>query len=128
MKIEIGMQGEAEASVRQEDTATHVGSGSLAVYATPCMAALMEAAACRALEAGLEAQETSVGTALELQHVSATPVGMKVWAQAQVTAVEGRTVCFAIRAFDEAGPIGTAVHKRVVVNAQRFTDKAYAKL
>lgn len=128
MNIEIGMKGEAATLAEREDTALEVGSGSLLVYATPCMAALMEAAACEAIEAGLRETETSVGTELNIQHISATPVGLEVRAEAEVTAVDGKTVTFALQAFDEAGPIGRGTHKRVVVNSQKFLDKAYAKL
>lgn len=128
MNIEIGMKGEAATLAEREDTALEVGSGSLLVYATPCMAALMEAAACEAIEAGLSETETSVGTELNIQHISATPVGLEVRAEAEVTAVEGKTVTFTLQAFDEAGPIGIGTHKRVVVNSQKFLDKAYAKL
>lgn len=128
MNIEIGMKGEAATLAEREDTALEVGSGSLLVYATPCMAALMEAAACEAIKAGLSETETSVGTELNLRHISATPVGLEVRAEAEVTAVEGKTVTFALQAFDEAGPIGRGTHQRVVVNSQKFLDKAYAKL
>lgn len=128
MNIEIGMKGEAATLAEREDTALEVGSGSLLVYATPCMAALMEAAACEAIEAGLSETETSVGTELNIRHISATPVGLEVRAEAEVTAVEGKTVTFTLQAFDEAGPIGIGNHKRVVVNSQKFLDKAYAKL
>ena len=128
MEITIGMKGEASTLVEREDTAAEVGSGDLLVFATPCMAALMEAAACEAIEAGLSETETSVGTELNIRHISATPVGLEVRAEAEVTAVEGKTVTFTLQAFDEAGPIGRGTHKRVVVNSQKFLDKAYAKL
>ncbi len=128
MNIEIGMKGETANLVEREDTALEVGSGSLLVYATPCMAALMEAAACEAIEAGLAEGETTVGIELNLKHLSATPVGLEVRASAEVTAVEGKIISFAIEAFDEAGKIGEATHKRALVNSQRFLDKAYQKL
>ena len=128
MTIEIGMKGEVSALVEREDTAQEVGSGSLLVYATPCMAALMEGAACEAIEAGLAEGETTVGIELNLKHIAATPVGMDVRAEAEVTAVEGKIITFSIKAFDEAGEIGNATHKRALVNAQRFLDKTYDKL
>jgi len=128
LKIEVGMTGEVTTLVEREDTAAEVGSGSLLVYATPCLAALMEGAACEAIENGLGENETTVGIELNLQHTAATPVGMEVTAKAEVTALEGKIITFAISAFDEAGPIGNAVHKRALVNAQRFLDKTYAKL
>lgn len=128
MTVEIGMKGQTTNLVEREDTALEVGSGSLLVYATPCMAALMEAAACEAIESGLAEGETTVGIELNLKHLSATPVGLEVRAEAEVTAVEGKIVTFRIEAFDEAGKIGEADHKRALVNSQRFLDKTYQKL
>ncbi len=128
MEIIVGMKGEASTLAEREDTALEVGSGSLLVYATPCMAALMEAAACEAIADALGETETTVGIALDLKHTSATPVGMEVRAEAEVTAVESKIFTFHIVAYDEAGPIGEATHKRALVNTQRFLDKAYAKL
>ena len=128
MTVEIGMKGEAVTLAEREDTAAEVGSGSLLVYATPCMVALMEGAACEAIAEALAENETSVGTELNIQHTAATPVGLEVRAEATVTAVEGKVITFEVKAFDEAGPIGSGTHKRVVVNTQRFLDKTYAKL
>lgn len=128
MEIIIGMKGEASTLVEKEDTAQYVGSGSLLVYATPCLAALMEGAACAAIEEALPQGQTSVGTALNLEHLSATPVGLDVRASAEVTAVEGRRITFAITAFDEAGEIGRATHTRVLVNSEKFLEKTYQKL
>ena len=128
MAIEIGTKGYAEALVEQEDTAKVVGSGDLLVYATPCMVALMEGAACESIAPFLAEGESSVGTALNLSHSSATPVGMEVRAESIVTAVEGRKVTFEITAFDEAGQIGKATHERVIIKVDRFLEKTYDKL
>ena len=128
MEITVGIQGQASTLVEPEDTALSVGSGSLRVFATPCMAALMEGAACEALEGLLPEGKTSVGTELNITHISATPVGMEVTAIATVTAVEGNTVIFALTASDEAGKIGEGTHKRVIVSEQKFLDKVYQKL
>ncbi len=128
MNITVGMRSEVSTLVEKEDTAQQVGSGSLLVYATPCMVALMEGAACEAIASGLAEGETTVGTALEIAHIAPTPVGMEVRAEAEVTAVEGKVITFRVRAFDEAGEIGNGTHKRVVIQSQRFLDKAYAKL
>ena len=128
MDITVGMKGEASALVEKEDTAQCVGSGSLLVYATPCMAALMEGAACAAIEQALPQGQTSVGTALNLEHISATPVGLEVRAEAVLTAVEGKKLSFTITAFDEAGEIGRATHTRVLVNSEKFLEKTYEKL
>lgn len=128
MEIIVGMKGEAFSFVEREDTAKEVGSGSLLVYATPCMVALMEGAACDAIKDALGEEKTSVGTELNISHLSATPVGLEVRAEAEVTAVDGSTITFQITAFDESGKIGEGTHKRVLVNVQRFLDKAYGKL
>ncbi len=128
MTVEIGMKGEVQSFVEKEDTAAQVGSGSLLVYATPYMVAIMEGAACESIAQGLSENETTVGIELNIQHLAATPVGMEVRAEATVTAVEGKIITFEVEAFDEAGTIGKGTHKRALVNTQRFLDKTYAKL
>lgn len=128
MGITVGLKGTSSTQVEREDTAKIVGSGELLVYATPCMAALMEGAACNAIAGALDEGKTTVGTMLNLEHLSATPVGLEVRAEAEVTAVEGKAVTFQIHAYDEAGEIGRATHQRVIVDSQRFLDKAYQKI
>lgn len=128
MEIEIGMKAEVSTLAEREDTALEVGSGSLLVYATPCMAALMEGAACEAIEQALGEDKTTVGIELNIQHTSATPVGLEVRAEAEVTAVDGKIITFQLKAFDEAGEIGSGTHKRAIVPVQKFLDKAYSKL
>ena len=128
MEITVGMKGEVSSYVEREDTALEVGSGSLLVYATPCMVALMEGAACEAIGAALPEEKTSVGIELNIAHIAATPVGLDVRAEAEVTAVEGSIITFQVTAYDEAGKIGEGTHKRAVINTQRFLDKAYAKV
>ena len=128
MEITVGMKGEVGTVAEREDTAKEVGSGDLLVYSTPCMVALMEGAACEAIAEALFDTQTTVGTALNIEHISATPVGLEVRAEAEVTAVEGKVITFEVRAFDEAGQIGKGTHKRVIVNSQKFLEKAYAKL
>ena len=128
MEITVGMKGSVGTVVEREDTASEVGSGALLVYATPCMVALMEGAACEAIAPAIPEDKTSVGIALNISHLAATPVGMEVWAEAEVTEFDGKTVSFQITAFDEKGKIGEGTHKRAIVTAQRFLDKTYAKL
>lgn len=128
MDIIIGMKGEASTLVEKEDTAAEVGSGSLLVYATPCMVALMEGAACEAIDGALNADQTSVGTELAIAHISATPVGLEVRAEAEVINVEGKIITFRVAAYDEAGLIGEGTHKRCIISSQRFLDKTYSKL
>ena len=128
MTIEIGIKGLAQALVEQEDTAKAVGSGDLLVYATPCMVALMEGAACESIAPFLAEGESSVGTMMNVSHTSATPVGMEVRAESVVTAAEGRKITFEIVAYDECGEIGRAVHERVIIKADRFLEKTYDKI
>ena len=128
MEITIGTKAETTTIVEREDTALEVGSGSLLVYSTPCMVALMEGAACEALEGVLPEDKTTVGIELNLKHLSATPVGMDVRAVAEITAVDGNIITFQIEAFDEAGKIGECSHRRAVITAQKFLDKTYSKL
>lgn len=128
MEITIGMKGQAATQVERSDTAMEVGSGSLLVYATPCMVALMEGAACEALEGVLGEDKTTVGVELNISHLSATPVGLEVRAEAEVTAVEGNFITFSITAYDEAGKIGEGIHKRAIVTVQKFLDRTYSKL
>lgn len=128
MEITVGLKGEVGTLVEREDTAKEVGSGDLLVYATPCMVALMEGAACEAIAECLSDSQTTVGTALNIEHISATPVGLEVRAEAEVTAVEGKVITFRVTAYDEIGEIGHGTHTRVIVNAQKFLEKTYAKL
>ena len=128
MEYTIGMRGEVFTTAEREDTAKEVGSGDLLVYSTPCMVALMEGAACEAIAEALAENQTTVGTALNIEHISATPVGLDIRAEAEVTAVEGKVITFCVKAFDEAGEIGHGTHKRVIVHSQKFLERAYNKL
>lgn len=128
MELTIGLKGQAATLVEREDTAQEVGSGSLLVYATPCMVALIEGAACDAIAQHLPEDKTSVGTMLNISHLSATPVGLEVRAEAELTAVEGNKLTFKVSAYDEAGLIGEGTHERFIVSSQRFLDKTYSKL
>lgn len=128
MEITVGMKATVTTQVEREDTAAEICSGSLLVYATPCMVALMEGAACEALEGAIPEGKSSVGISLDISHISATPVGMEVRAEAEVTAVEGSIITFNVTAYDEAGKIGEGTHKRAIITVQKFLDKTYAKL
>ena len=128
MELKVGMKGRAETVVVPENTAQAVGSGLVPVFATPYMIALMENAAVNAVQAQLAAGEGTVGTRLDVTHDAATPVGMKVWAQAEVTAVEGRRITFAVSAFDGRERIGGGVHQRFIIQSERFLAKAQGKL
>ncbi len=127
MSITVGMKGRAETVVTPENTAAAVGSGLVPVFATPCMIALMENAAVNALEPYVEAGQGSVGTHLDVSHDAATPIGLKVWAEAELTAVEGKALTFSVTAYDEAGPIGKGTHNRFLIDVDRFLAKTEKK-
>ena len=128
MDIRAGLSGSAELVVGEEHTAPSIGSGKVRVLATPVMINLIEAAALAAVEHLLPAGYQSLGTRLEVRHVAATPVGMRVRATATVLAVEGRTIRFGVEAQDEKEPIGGGLHERVVVNVAKFDERVQRKL
>ena len=128
MTVTIGLKGRAETIVTDSNTASAVGSGLVPVFATPYMIAIMENAAVNALLPHLSDSEGSVGTHLNVSHDAATPIGMKVWAEAEVIAVDGKKITFSVAAFDEAGPIGKGSHERFIINPERFLAKTQAKL
>ncbi|MBR3283640.1 MAG: thioesterase family protein [Ruminococcus sp.] len=125
---ETGIKASAELTVSDAELAVNVGSGSLEVFATPVMTMLMEKAACSCIQQYLEGDETTVGTELNIRHTSATPKGMKVSAEAELTEVNGRELVFKVSASDEAGSIGEGVHKRFLVYGEKFTAKTNSKL
>ena len=127
MSIEVGIKGRAETVVVQENTAAAVGSGLVPVFATPYMIALMENAAVNALTPYMEENQGSVGTHLDVSHDAATPIGMKVWAEAEVTAVDGKALTFSVTAYDEAGIIGKGTHNRFIIAVDRFLAKTEKK-
>ena len=126
--ISVGLKGRAETVVSEGNTAAAVGSGLLPVFATPQMIALMEGAAVNAVQACMEEDQGTVGTHLDVSHDAATPIGMKVWAEAELTAVDGRKLTFAVAAFDEAGPIGRGTHERFVITPSKFMGKVNGKV
>ena len=127
-RITPGLTGTAEIVVAAEHTAPFVGSGRIAVLATPVMINLIEAAALKAVEHLLPEGHQSLGIHLDVSHTAATPVGLCVSATAEVTAVEGRTISFRVEARDEREPIGGGTHKRVVVSVARFDERVQRKL
>ena len=127
-RIKVGLVREERGVSDEAHSAQALGSGLLPVLATPAMTALMEQAAAGALEEFLPEGWTSVGISLDIEHTSATPIGMGFRAEAEVTAVEGRKVLFDVRAYDDAGEIGHGVHARFAVESEPFLAKAAKKL
>jgi predicted thioesterase len=126
--LKVGLTGTSELVVGEAHTAPRVGSGRVAVLATPVMINLMEAAALDAVESLLPDGHQSLGIRLDVSHHAATPVGMRVRASARLTAIDGRTLHFAVEAQDERETIGEGAHERVVVNVARFDQRVQKKL
>lgn len=126
--IQPGLCGDTGITVAQEHTAPHVGSGQVRVLATPVMVNLIEAAALKAVEHHVPAGHQTVGTLLNVRHLAATPVGMKVTAHAEVIRVEGRLLTFRVWADDEVEPIGEGEHQRVIINLDKFDQRMGAKI
>ena len=127
-KLKPGLEGHAEIVVGDEHTAPRIGWGRVRVLATPVMINLMEAAALDAVENLIPAGHQSLGTRLDVRHIAATPVGMRVRATAKLLAVDGRTLEFRVEAHDEKDLIGDGGHTRLVVNVERFDQRVQAKL
>ena len=127
-RITPGLTGSAEIVVGPEHTAPFVGSGRIAVLATPVMINVIEAAALAAVEHLLPAGHQSLGIHLDVSHVAATPVGLRVTATAEVIGVEGRTIKFRVEAHDEVETIGGGTHERVVVSVERFDERVQRKV
>ena len=128
MSVTVGLKGRAEAVVNDSNTAQAACSGALPVFGTPFMCALMEEAAWKSIAPHLEPGQSTVGTRLNVSHDSATPVGMKVWAESEVTQVDGKRLVLKVAAFDERGPIGQGTHERFIVTDERFLSKTAKKL
>src|SRR5439155_20127800 len=127
-KLRPGLRGEASLIVAEEHTASRVGSGAIHVLATPVMINLIEAAALAAVEQLLPPGHQSLGTVLQVRHIAATPVGMRVTAFATVERIDGRTIAFKVEARDERELIGDGTHERVVVNGEKFDKREQRKL
>jgi predicted thioesterase len=126
--IKPGLKGEAGLVVSEEHTAPRVGSGRIAVLATPVLINLIEAAALDCVEHLLPADHQTLGIHLDVRHFAATPVGMRVRATAELTGIEGRTLTFRVEARDEREAIGDGRHQRVVVNVARFIHRVQRKM
>ena len=128
--ILIGTKCRLEQTVTQELTAASIGSGALPVFGTPFMAAMMENAALTALQSFLEEGLGSVGTRLDITHDAPTPIGMKVFAEAEIVSVSenGKMVDFRVSAWDEKGPIGKGTHTRAIIGNEKFLTKCNSKL
>jgi predicted thioesterase len=126
--IQPGLAGEAGLVVSEEHTAPRVGSGKVHVLATPVMINLIEAAALAAIEHLLPPGYQSLGTVLNVRHIAATPVGMRVRAAVEVVDVQQRTIVFRVEVRDEKDLVGDGMHERVVVNVEKFAQRVQDKM
>jgi fluoroacetyl-CoA thioesterase len=127
-KLTAGLEGRAELIVAEEHTAPRIGSGRVRVLATPVMINLMEAAALDAAENLIPAGYQSLGIRLDVRHIAATPVGMRVRATATLRSIEGRTLEFWVAAYDQKDLIGDGTHQRIIVDVARFDQRLQAKV
>ena len=125
--LTVGIQGEKKEQVTQENTALTMKSGALKVYATPAMIALMEQAAYKSVAAELEEGKGTVGTLMNVSHISATPLGMEVTAKSELVEIDRKRLVFKVEAFDERGMIGEGTHERFVIDNEKFQEKANNK-
>lgn len=126
--MEIGIKGSKTITVTEEMTAEKVGSGLLPVYATPSMIAEMENVASLSVQKELEEGCGTVGTKMNVDHLSATPVGMQVRIESELLEMDRRKLVFKVEAYDEAGLIGQGMHERFIIQNEKFLAKAESKL
>ena len=125
--IKTGSEAQRDETVTDKNIASVLGSGGLAVYATPAMIALMERAAFAVARPFLPEGWSTVGTELNIKHIAASPLGMKVYARAEILGIDGRLLSFRVEAFDEAGKIGEGTHSRFIVDVAKFLGKLEGK-
>lgn len=125
--LETGIKGEAKEVVSEKNSAKAMKSGELNVYATPSMIALMEQAAYKSVTAELEEGKGTVGTLMNVSHISATPLGMEVTAVSELVEIDRKRLVFKVEAFDERGKIGEGTHERFIIDNEKFQEKANNK-
>lgn len=126
--MEIGIKNTLTLTVGEKDTAAAHGSGTLKVFATPAMIALMEKTAMESVSDFLNEGEATVGTLINVKHISATPIGCRVTCESELIEADGRRLVFKVRAFDNGGDIGEGVHERFIVKSEKFFEKTQSKL
>jgi predicted thioesterase len=126
-EMKVGLVGEADKEVTEQDTAARWGSGLVHAFSTPALIALTEKASVNALAKCLEDNQTSVGVEVNVKHLAATPVGMTVKARAELVQVDGRRLKFKVEAWDEKEKVCEGWHSRAVVERSRFADRLIQK-
>lgn len=121
--LEVGLKYQSRVVVSEHNTALKLGSGDMEVFATPAMIALMENAAMNAVASYLDVGATTVGTMMKSSHIKASVLGANIVAEAELVAIDGRRLCFAVKAWDDRGVIGEGEHERFIVDRERFLSK-----
>ena len=127
MELEPGIKNKKELTVTKDMCADAWGSGGLPVYATPAMTALMENTAWESVEPCMDEGYSTVGTHLDVSHLSASPVGSHITCESELVEVDGRKLTFRVKAWDDAGPIGEGMHERFIINIGKFMARTEAK-
>ena len=125
--LNVGIKGVEKVLVTRENTAKAMGSGTLDVFATPAMIALMEKTAWSSVAGELEEDTGTVGTALNIKHTAPTPVGMEIVCESKLVEINGRCLIFSVKAYDETGLVGIGTHERFIVGNEKFQKKAELK-
>jgi predicted thioesterase len=127
LNLTIGMKAAKAEKVTNDNTAMKYGSGGIEVYATPAMIGLMEGACLMAVDPFLPEGMATVGIDLSIKHLAATPIGMTVRAEAELTGIEGKKLVFKVQAFDDKELIGTGTHDRFIIDLNKFLQKVEDK-
>lgn len=125
--LQLGLKGREQDIVNLSKSARSMGSGSLEIYSTPALVALMESASVNCIYGHIEQGKTTVGISINVKHTSPTALGMTVGAESELVEIDGRRLVFKVTAFDAAGVVGTAVHERMIVDAEKILEKANNK-
>ena len=125
--MEIGIIGKEEIVVNKDVTAAAIGSGMVEVFATPMMIALMENTCAKSVASHLQADESTVGTHVNVSHCAATPIGMKVYCKSELIEIDRRKLTFKVTAYDERGMIGEGLHERFIIDSKKFQAKINSK-
>lgn len=125
--MEIGIIGKEEIVVNKDVTAAAIGSGMVEVFATPMMIALMENTCAKSVASHLQADESTVGTHVNVSHCAATPIGMKVYCESELIEIARRKLTFKVTAYDERGMIGEGLHERFIIDSKKFQAKINSK-
>lgn len=125
--MEIGIIGKGEIVVTKDVTAAAIGSGMVDVFATPMMISLMENTCAKSVASHLQADESTVGTHVNVSHCAATPIGMKVYCESELIEIDRRRLTFKVTAYDERGLIGEGLHERFIIDSKKFQAKINSK-